>query len=53
MITTERDAIAVQTRRVERGGNGYAKAVRRFMKRTNNFALRKRLPTLPRWARPE
>jgi hypothetical protein len=49
VIQNEQHAIAVQKRRVERGLNGYAKAVRRYMKRNNAFFIRNDLPTLPRW----
>ena len=53
MITSEAHAHAVQARRAEAGLNGYAKAVRRYMKRTNHFSMRSALKTLPRWAKPE
>ena len=44
MITKKSHAIAVQTRRCKAGKRGYAKAVRRFMKRSDNFKLRGELP---------
>lgn len=44
MITSAKQAVAVQTRRHKAGKRGFSKAVRRYMKRSDGFALREQLP---------
>lgn len=44
MINSLSHAQRVQTLRAKAGKRGYAKAVRRWMKRTDSFAERGRLP---------
>lgn len=47
MITSDAQAIMVQGFRVINGKLGYSKAVRRYMKATNDFDLKDKLPV--RW----
>lgn len=44
MITNFEHALRVQTTRARSGKRGYAKAVRRWMRRTDSFATRDQLP---------
>lgn len=44
MIRNEDEAKKYQAKRAKAGKRGYAKAVRRWMKRTGDFRARERLP---------
>jgi hypothetical protein len=51
VVTNQKQAIAIQERRVKAGKRGYAKAVRRFANRcTDTSAAYKTLPV--NWTRP-